>query len=293
MTDRPYPPSPPPSSPPPGAPPPSGNGREGDGAGWGRVPLDQVDSPYSVLLAFVSVLIFIFPNLLIVLSGALTDTDAAAPVLNDAQMVFTLVVSLILQLLLFGAALLPLIIRRRLDGRLFGPTRPRWTGVAIGLAIVSGIAATFAAYTVNAILVLLLGAEDPVEQQILQDALAGGLPLILAALVAVVVAPVTEEVIFRGVLFRAMADKFGLWVGAVASSVIFALIHIEIVFSQPIALGGLFLVAMVLAYAYHRTGNLVVPIIGHAVFNAFSLGLALLVDRIDLAEILAVVVLLA
>jgi uncharacterized protein len=102
----------------------------------------------------------------------------------------------------------------------------------------------------------------------------------------VVVAPLVEEVIFRGVLFRALADRINLPVGLVLSSAIFAGIHIEVVASQPFALVGLFTVGFLLALAYHLTGNLMVAVLGHAVFNAISLGLAVLADRLDLEELL-------
>jgi uncharacterized protein len=109
--------------------------------------------------------------------------------------------------------------------------------------------------------------------------------LVLAGIIAVVVAPIVEEVVFRGILFRALADRIGLWIGAIVSSAIFALIHIEVVLSQPVALGGLFMVGLLLALAYHWTGNLLVPILGHAVFNAASLGLALALERLGLDEL--------
>ena len=270
----------------PGAPP--SRGRATEERTRTRTPLSRVRSPYGLWIATFVVLLFIAPNLLIVglalASGDLEELLAAAVELSPAMLVVNLLAQLVLQLVVFGLSLLPLLAAGRPYGRLWGPTRTTGAMVAIGLG--TGVAVAIVAYTVNAIGVLVTGTEDPVEQQLLQDALAGGLPLALVVLVAVVVAPLTEEVVFRGVLFRAMADRINLGVGLVLSSVIFSAIHIEVVVSQPVALLGLFSVGLLLALAYHLTGNLMVPILGHAVFNGISLSLAVLVDRLDLEELI-------
>ncbi len=248
-----------------------------------RTPLREVPSPYGLWIAAFSVLIFISPNLVLL---GISGVDAVETVASDSTrlIVLNLVVGLVLQLVVFCLALLPLLAAGRPFSRLWGPTRTTGAMVAIGLA--TGFVVAFVSFTLNAIVVLLAGVEDPVEQQLLQDALAGGLPLALVALLAVVVAPLVEEVIFRGVLFRALADRINLSVGLVLSAAIFAVIHVEVVLSQPFALVGLFTVGFLLALAYHLTGNLMVAVLGHAVFNAISLGLTLLIDRLDLDELL-------
>jgi uncharacterized protein len=245
-------------------------------------------SPYSVLLACVVLVIMSAPNVVFyLLDRALAGQAAVQAEPTQGSLVFGLIVALILQLIIFVAAMVPLLIRRRLDGRLFGPSQPTGSWLALGFGLVSGIVALFTAYAVNIVLALAVGTDDAVEQQLLQDALGGGVTLLLAGFIAVIVAPIVEEIVFRGVLFRALADRIGLWVGAIISSALFAVIHIEVVTSQPIALGGLFAVGLALALAFHYTGNLLVPIIGHAVFNAASLSLALAVDRLGLDEMVA------
>jgi uncharacterized protein len=181
------------------------------------------------------------------------------------------------QILGITLALLYLIARRRLTWRILGPVRPSWLLVAIGLGV--GVVGTIGAYTINAILVTALGAEDPVEQEVLQEVLAGGRTMIVALIVAVVMAPLVEEILFRGLLFQALRRRVGLWPAALLSTAIFAVIHVEIVFSQPVALAGLSALGVFLAWAFHRTGSLVVPILGHAVFNGMSVLLAIVADR--------------
>ncbi|MFW6009741.1 MAG: CPBP family intramembrane glutamic endopeptidase [Actinomycetota bacterium] len=248
-------------------------------------------SPYGLWIATFSVLIFMAPNLAVLAAGGLAEGLEGGRTVSSPELVFSLAVTLVFQIGIFLAALLPLLAAGRPYTRLLGPTRGTAVMWAVGLGV--GVATSLAALGVNASLALLLEADEPVEQQVLQDALAGGAPLVLAALIAVIVAPVTEEAIFRGVLFRALAGRLGTGVGMVLSAAVFALIHLEILFSQPIALSGLFVVGVALAVAYHLTGSLVVPIVGHAVFNAVSLMLALLIDRLGLDELEQVATLVA
>lgn len=245
-------------------------------------------SPYSVLMTVTVVAIMVAPNFVFFLLDQSLGVEADIPVeASEGQIVFSLLFAMILQLLLFGAAMLPLLIRRQLDRRLFGPAQPTGSWSALGLGLAAGIVTLFIAYGVNIALVAVFGAENAVEQQLIQDALTGGFSLLLAGLLAIVVAPFVEEVVFRGVLFRSLDDRFGLVVGAVLSSAIFAFIHVEVVTSQPLALGGLFAVGLVLALSYHFTGNLLIPILGHAVFNASSLAFALVADRLLIDDLVA------
>ena len=98
----------------------------------------------------------------------------------------------------------------------------------------------------------------------------GLLPLIVVS--AVVLAPVFEELIFRGCIqssMKLMLKRHGLTGAMLAiavSSVIFALVHGEWWMMPP-----LFILSVGLGYAYERTGKLWVPIAVHAAFNAVSL----------------------
>ncbi len=231
------------------------------------------ERPYPVWLALLTTALFVSPNLVVFATG-----DVASPEPGYGPSVVALVATLVLQLVLFTAALLPLLLARRLDRRLLGPARRRWSTRAVAVGVAVGIIAAVASYAVNAALVILLGAREPVQQRLLDDAVAGGPTLLLVAAIAVVVAPVTEEIVFRGVLFRSLRDRFGTWLGVFASAAIFSLVHVEVLVSQPAALAGLFAIGVVLAGAYARTGNLVVAIIGHATFNAVSLSLAVMLD---------------
>ena len=104
---------------------------------------------------------------------------------------------------------------------------------------------------------------------------------ILFALFAVVVGPVTEEVFFRFTLFNAMRAWWGLRTGAIVSSILFGMAHMQpggaalnVSLVIPLAFGGLILCAV-----YNRTGNAWTNIITHASFNGLSLLLILVAPQ--------------
>jgi membrane protease YdiL (CAAX protease family) len=83
---------------------------------------------------------------------------------------------------------------------------------------------------------------------------------------AVVIAPVAEEFIFRGVLFpfiRQLGLPRTAWLGV---SALFALIHFDAGTFVP-----LFALALALTWLYEFTDNLLAPITAHALFNATNL----------------------
>jgi membrane protease YdiL (CAAX protease family) len=89
---------------------------------------------------------------------------------------------------------------------------------------------------------------------------------IYLAFFAVVLAPVAEEFIFRGVLFS-LVKNLGYpklaWIGV---SLLFALIHGDAGIFAP-----LFFLALALTWLYEKTENLLASIITHALFNGVNL----------------------
>ncbi|MDO8302051.1 MAG: CPBP family intramembrane metalloprotease [Sedimentisphaerales bacterium] len=89
---------------------------------------------------------------------------------------------------------------------------------------------------------------------------------------AVVIAPLTEEVLFRG-LFQSMFRNFTRrpWDAVLISSAIFAMAH-----ANPGHWPALFVFAIGLGYAYEKSGSLFQPIFMHAFFNGVSVVATLL-----------------
>jgi len=83
---------------------------------------------------------------------------------------------------------------------------------------------------------------------------------------AVVLAPLVEEVIFRGVALPLVARAASPAAAVVAVSLLFALVH-----GHLPALAPLFIVASGFSIAYIYSGCILVPMTMHALFNGFNL----------------------
>lgn len=105
--------------------------------------------------------------------------------------------------------------------------------------------------------------QDQAQQFPLAD--TGVLGRIAIFVAAGLLAPVAEEVFFRGYVFRAITARKGLARGLLYSSFLFGLVHLNLAAFLPIAVG-----ALLLAVAYHRSGDLWTAIIAHAVNNIFA-----------------------
>ena len=88
-------------------------------------------------------------------------------------------------------------------------------------------------------------------------------------LTAVVIVPIGEELLFRGLLQSLLRRHFGPWPAVLIASAIFAAAH----YTQPQAVPSLFVLAVAIGYNYERTGRLLAPILIHTLFNAANLAL--------------------
>jgi membrane protease YdiL (CAAX protease family) len=83
---------------------------------------------------------------------------------------------------------------------------------------------------------------------------------------AVVIAPVAEEFIFRGVLYPFVKQLGFPKLALFGVSALFALIHFGAAFFIP-----LFVLALAFTWLYEKTGSLLAPIFAHSLFNAANL----------------------
>jgi membrane protease YdiL (CAAX protease family) len=99
-------------------------------------------------------------------------------------------------------------------------------------------------------------------------------PLVVAlmAIAAVIVAPVAEEVVFRGYLYPAAKHFCGPLGGILFSSLVFAAAHGNIA-----AIAPLFLLAVLLCLIYEFTGSIWANISVHFLFNAATVAIQLLI----------------
>jgi len=83
-------------------------------------------------------------------------------------------------------------------------------------------------------------------------------PLFLAG----VLAPLTEEMLYRLFTFLPMKERWGFWGGAIASSLVFAVMHFNLYW-----FGEMMVVGIGLAFVYYWSGSLISAIIAHSVIN--------------------------
>lgn len=106
-----------------------------------------------------------------------------------------------------------------------------------------------------------------------------GMYMILALMV---VAPIFEELLCRGVILEAVRAKRNAWVACIVSALIFAVMHVE-----PQAVVNAFVLGLLLGYVYLRTNSIFAPIILHSINNIFAyMFLIFDVGHLSLSEML-------
>ncbi len=130
------------------------------------------------------------------------------------------------------------------------------------------VLAFVAFWILTAIYISLVGQPD--QQELTRDlreeeSLAA---LISYGVLLAFVAPLAEELFFRGFLYGVLREKIGVGWGALATGVVFGLVHVA---GSPIeTVGVLIILGVLLCVVYQQTGSLL-PCIGlHAVNNAIS-----------------------
>ena len=119
-------------------------------------------------------------------------------------------------------------------------------GIGLGLALISKIAILFGVLS-----------QAPVSEQPLPN------PFFWMEFVAtkVVLIPVVEELLYRGILFGSFARSFSYKIAIVLSAVLFMLSHLMV--SWP----SVFVIGILLAWLYWRTDNLTVTMVIHGTIN--------------------------
>ncbi len=115
---------------------------------------------------------------------------------------------------------------------------------------------------------LVLLRRPPDTQSVVQLVIDDGSPalMLLIGLGAVVLAPLAEEIVFRGFLFRNLRDSLGKGLAMMLSGFAFAAVHFEPTLLLPLTALG-----VALALLYEWSGSLYVPIAVHALWNLFAL----------------------
>lgn len=155
--------------------------------------------------------------------------------------------------------------------------RPGWRIEITGSDVVNGVLAgvllqipliPLLYYTITEI----FGDLPPTGRALaLVDAVDTPIKIVGLYIAVAVIAPIVEELFYRGLVQRAIVDKIGPMFGIPLAALIFGAVHLSWT-----ELPALTAVGLVLGLLYHRTGRLGAPIVAHMTFNAFTLTTLLL-----------------
>lgn len=236
------------------------------GRGWRHDTADPLWAFPVPFTAFDGVVLLLWGLVAQVLVGGVAVALAGDAALEDLGALWAVVAIYAVTL---PGQLVVLRARGALSWRLLGPVPPGLRHAGLGL--LAGAGTWVASNALLATFALLSGYEPETRQSVLERAETGGLAaLALGVVVAVVLAPVVEELVHRAVLFQALRRRIGGRAAGVASAGIFAVVHLELV-GEPPLLAALFLFGLVLAWVLHRTGSLVAPVTAHATYNGLTL----------------------
>ena len=161
--------------------------------------------------------------------------------------------------------------RRHLSWAEFGfrPFNPAWLLLALTLAL-----AVLPARGLAAFLAERLRGTNFTDIQLRMDLIApSGGPLALNFIITLVgaglLAPVAEEMFFRGLIHRWFSARFGVWPAVFISSAIFAAGHAD----SAGVVASAFVLGLVLAALYDRSRSLWVTIAVHATNNCLAVAL--------------------
>jgi membrane protease YdiL (CAAX protease family) len=145
--------------------------------------------------------------------------------------------------------------------------------VRVGRGLMWAIVAFVAFYVLTLLWSAVLGvkeSDDLAEQLGAKDSAAN---LVIVAVLVAILAPIAEELFFRGFLFTALWRPLGWIPAALITGVVFGVVHAggtPAVFLVPLAILG-----FLLCWLYRRTGSLIPGMGLHAFNNALALGVTL------------------
>lgn len=119
---------------------------------------------------------------------------------------------------------------------------------------------------------LFKGIHSPIEVESLFQTAASPW---LIFLTGIIIAPLVEEIFFRGFLFTGLREKYGWIAAALISAGLFAAVHL-----QPLTIPPIFLMGLIFAYLYQRTESIWPAVIMHFATNTLGLVAAYMVSQL-------------
>ena len=169
--------------------------------------------------------------------------------------------ALILGVYLFGLK------RRKLGWDSVGIRSTSWTWLVISITITLIMIPVVSLITLIVLFLSGQPMENPQLDFLLPDGLSA-LDAIFMLILAGFVAPFGEELLFRGVLYSFLRERWGIWIGVFVSSLLFGLMHGNL----AVGLTG-FLLGVVAALVFEYSKSLWTAVIVHVINNSLKIAL--------------------
>ncbi len=98
----------------------------------------------------------------------------------------------------------------------------------------------------------------------------------LIFITGILIAPLVEEIFFRGFVYTGLRERYGWITAALVSAALFAVVHL-----QPISMPPIFLMGLIFAYLYQRTESIWPGVIMHLATNTLGLAAAYMLSQFD------------
>ncbi len=217
----------------------------------------------AVLLVYVATMTIVGIGLYVIvaLSGS---AEGLSRTLEPSQMAWILTVSAVVGIVAVWAVLRGMLTPRdRVKMRRW----LRWPGSrAVEVGVLGGL--LFAVVATKVLPHVLPVSETYKPGAVVRLAMAVGWSRVLVAVLAVVLAPPVEEVLFRGVLLEGMLRTFSRYAAILATTGLFALMHVPDILGNGPGLAAVLVAGYALAEFRLRTKSLLPPIAAHMAYNA-------------------------
>ncbi len=166
--------------------------------------------------------------------------------------------------------------RHHVSWKSLGLTKDK-LGPALGIGLAGGLMAFFVNVGLSSVVTQIAKALGYHVDQVgrvsgLGDAPAWEMAVIIFAVV--IVAPVVEEILFRGIFYTGLRGRLGVGWAVFLSAFVFGFLHFELLGFVP-----LMAIGAILAMLYESQGSLVAPIVAHAMNNGIIVIITLALYR--------------
>ena len=208
------------------------------------------------LIAFVSMMFFLGVGIGAAMHSRAFRGEKLMDVAQEPRLVVPIQTVAYLAVLLCMVA----IVRRGGRAKFWSGVRWNWPGISALWFLLGGLGL--------AVVIQIISALLPIPKQLpIEQFFKNALGAYLMAAFGVTVAPLMEELFFRGFLYPALERRIGVTWGVATTGFFFALLHASQLGRAWAPLLLLFIVGVVLTYVRARTGSVARSVMVHAGYN--------------------------